>query len=339
MNLRYACTAALASGALFALAQPSLTTTTSVSTVPSDVDVLTATNFLSIGNAGANTPYHYWDMLTPNTGNRTIRYRAASVTPTSASIPSATLLSTDGGTDTLFWAVTGQGLEQVGVRTNLEGIINFSDASLELKLPCSLGTSWSDAVGATYLVSGIITVTRVGTITGVADGYGTLDMPQGVPIPEVLRVRVRRDITDNSAVANVHRIANVTYFFTEDLAHPLITLTQDSVQIGTGAWTATKNAQWQGNAFIVGVEDVEAAANSFTAYPNPTNDVLNVAFAEGATTATRVEVLDAAGRIVLNEALTGGRAAIATHGLKAGVYSVRVLAGQQLLGTRRVTVL
>ena len=339
MNLRYSLTAALASGALFALAQPTLTTTTSVPTPLSDVAVLTATNYLDIGPAGANVQFHYWDMLTPNTGNRTINYRAASITPTSATIPTATFLSTDGGTDTLFWAVTSQGLEQVGVRTNLEGVINFSDAGLELELPCALGTSWSDAVGASYIVSGIIPVTRVGTITGIADAYGTLDMPQGVQIPEVLRVRVRRDISDNSAVANVRRIANVTYYYSEDLAHPMVTLTQDSVQIGTGAWTVTKSAQWQGNSFIVGVEDVDASEVSFTAYPNPASDVLNVAFAEGASVATRVEVLDAAGRLVLNEAITGGRAALATHGLQAGVYSVRVLAGQQVLGTRRVSVL
>lgn len=339
MNLRYACTAALASGALFVLAQPTLTTGTSVPAIGLVVPVNTADTFLTTGNAGANVMYDYWNLLAPSTGNRNISYLAPSVTPTSAAIPSATLLSTDSGSDTLFWNVTAQGLEQVGVRTGLEGVVNFSDPALELKLPCTFGTSWSDPTGASYIVSGIIPVTRVGTVTGIADAYGTLTMPWDVDYPEVLRVKVRRDITDNSAVANVHRIANVNYYYIPTLSHPVITLTQDSVQLGTGAWTVAKRAQWTGNPVGVGFGELDEADIAFTAYPNPAIDMLNVAFAQGTSVATRVEVLDAAGRVVLNEVITGGRAAITTHGLRAGVYGVRVLAGQQLLGTRRVTVL
>ncbi len=338
MTLRYACTTVLATGALFALAQPTLTTSTNVPIAPSDIDVRTATNYIGDGPTGANVQFHYWNMLTPNTGNRNIYYRAASVTPTSASIPSATLLSTDGGTDTLFWAVTAQGLEQVGVRTNLEGVINFSDASLELKLPCTYGTTWSDPMGASYTVSGIVPVTRVGTVTGTADAYGTLVMPNAVSISDVLRVRVRRDITDNSAVANVHRISNVSYFYTTDEAFPKVTITQDSVQIGTGAWTVAKSAQWRGDAFAVGVEEADALEAAFTAYPNPAADVIQVSFANGANAATRVEVLDAAGRVVRNEAVVGGRVALATEGLQAGLYSVRAFAGADVLGVRRVAV-
>ena len=339
MTFRYAFTCALASGALSLLAQPTLTSTTSIPVTPTDVAVYTSPTYVSEGQPGANVDNHVWDMLAPNTGTRTIYYRAASVTPTSASIPTATWLSTDGGSDTLFWAETAQGMEQVGVRTNLEGIINFSDAGLELKLPCTYGTTWTDAVGASYIVSGVIPVTRVGTITGNADGYGQLFMTQNVTIPAVLRVRVRRDITDNSAVANVHRISNVVYYYTEDQAHSMLTLTQDSVQIGTGAWTVAKSAQWQGNPYGVGTNEVELAEAAFIAYPNPTNDLLTVTFEDGASTATSLEVLDAAGRIVLSTALTGGRATLATQGLLAGMYSVRMFAGQELLAVRRITVL
>lgn len=338
MTLRYACTAALASGAFLALAQPTLTTATSVPAPGLVVPVHTVDNYVDPGPAGANVGYQYWGMLAPSTGTRNISYLAPSVTSTSASIPTATLLSTDGGTDTLFWNVTAQGLEQVGIRSNLEGIISFSDPALELKLPCIYGTTWNDPTGASYTVAGVIPVTRVGTVTGVADAYGTLTMPWEVIYPEVLRVKVRRDVTDNSAATNVTRISNTHYYYVPTQPHPIVKLVEDSVRIGTGGWTVAKSAQWVGNPVGVGMDEPTADDLTFTAYPNPAIDVLNVAFAEGASVATRVEVLDAAGRMVLSEAVTGGRIALATHGLQAGLYQVRVLAGQRSLGTRRVAV-
>ena len=338
MKLRYTASAFLLLGATTLVAQPTLTVATSVPVPPLDVALITATSYLDQGAAGANVDYHYWDMLTVPTGNKTIYYRDASVTSTSAAIPSAQLISTDGGTDTSFWAVTANGLEHVGVRSALEGTISFTDASLELKLPCTYGTTWSDAIGANYIVSGIVPVTRIGTITGIGDGYGTLAMPDANVLPTVLRVKVRRDVSDNSAVANVHRIANIHYYYIPTLPHPYVTLTEDSVQFGTGAWTVAKSATWQGNPFTVGMEDINPDDFTFNAYPNPVSEMLSVTFAEGAAVSVRMELIDATGRTVSRKSVTGGAGTIDTKGLAAGVYSLRVSAGKQLLGTRRITV-
>lgn len=337
MTLRSLCSAVIAGAALCATAQPTLTSTTSVPVPPQDVEVLTANDYIGASAAGADLSHDYWNMLVPQTGTRNIYYRGPGVTPTSEAIPSATLLSTDGGSDTLFWAVTSQGLEQVGVRTNLEGIINFSDPGLELKLPCTYLTAWTDNVGASYVVSGIIPVTRVGTITGLADMYGSLRMPdQLAPVENVLRVKLRRDITDNSAVANVHRIANVYSYYSQDLTHPLLILTQDSVQITGGAWTVTKSAQWQGEDFTIGMEDLVAAEQAFTAYPNPA--IGNVDIHLGTDAAIRsVEVLNGIGQVVMRPAFRAAsgteiKNAFDVSGLNKGVYYVQLTYAD---GTRR----
>ncbi len=338
MTLRSACSYVLAGGALCAMAQPTLTTSTSVPTVPADVTVFTANDHLGASTPGADVEHGYWNMLVPNTGTRNYYYRAANITPTAASIPSATLLSTDGGTDTLFWAVTAQGLEQVGAKTTLEGVINFSDPYLELELPCTYGTSWSDAIGASYTVSGVVPVTRVGSITGLADAYGSLSMPNMVELTNVLRVKIRRDITDNSALANVHRISNIHHYYSTNFAHPMLSLIQDSVQIGTGAWAVAKSAQWQGDGFIVGVDELASAEAAFMAYPNPVADRLTVSLPSGTDQATRVEVIDAAGRTVAEQRASGTSFQLPVTGLQSGIYSVRVFGGDRLLGVRRVTV-
>lgn len=322
MHLRYASALLLTSLAGAAFAQPTLTQGTHVPAAGQDFAVLTAPGYTSDGPVGANVDMDYWNMLIPNTGNRPWKFRAAAITPTAVQIPTANLLSTDGGPDTTFWNSTASGLYHVGSRTQLEGIIPFTDPLLELKFPCTYGTTWTDAMTANYVVSGIIPVTRIGNITGIADAYGTLRLPEAGVVTNALRVKVRREVNDNSAVANVVRIANVHNFYSPTLPYPVLQLTEDSVRIGTGAWTVVKAAQWIGNGFIVGVDENDLEAVSFTAYPNPVSEVLSVILPEGG--AFDAEVLDAAGRIVLQRRLSADRASVDVQGLTSGTYLLRI---------------
>ena len=297
----------------------------------------TYTNYLSPGPTGVNQTYHYWNMLTPSTGNQIIKYLSPSVTSTSAMIPSATLLMTDGGSDTLFLTDNAQGLVEVGSKTAL-GVLNYNDPSLELKLSLTYGDSWSDATGDTYTVSGFAG-TRTGTITGVADAYGTIQLP-GNPTPfmDVLRVKVRRQITDASLPLTIDRIGNIHYYFIPTMKYPIVKLVEDSVRINGGAWSIARTAQSIGNPALVGVNELSPDQFTFTAYPNPATNELNIAFAEGRNATTRLEVLDAAGRVVLTRTMTGDRAAMDTQSLPAGHYSVRAFAGDRLIGVRPLIV-
>ncbi|MBK9176682.1 MAG: hypothetical protein IPM46_10185 [Flavobacteriales bacterium] len=254
---------------------------------------------------GAMVSMDYWNMLIPNTGNRTWKYRAASSSPASAQIPTATLLSTDGGSDTTFWNSTADGLYHVGSKTSAEGLLNFTDPLQELKFPCTFGTTWTDAMTASYLAGGIVPVTRIGSISGHADAYGTLRLPEGAEVLNALRVKVRRQINDNSAVADVVRIANVHYFYSLSMPYPMLQLTEDSVRIGTGAWTVVKGAQWIGNGFIVGLDESSLQEVAFSAYPNPVSEMLNIVIAGGEV--FEAEVMDAAGHVVLQHRLSADR--------------------------------
>lgn len=333
MLLRYTAPSAFLLAAT-ALAQPTLNSATHVPLAGQEFQVLTTDTFIGAGPVGANVMMDYWNMLLPNTGNRTWYYQAASASPASALIPSATLLNTDGGSDTLFWNADANGLYHVGSKTQLEGTISFTDPLTELKFPCTFGTTWSDNMSASYVVSGIIPVTRLGSITGVGDAYGTLHLPEAAEIPDVLRVKVRRQVNDNSALANVTRISNIFYFYGQNSAYPMLQLTQDSVQIGTGAWAVAKTAQWQGQSFIVGVDELSADQVDFVAYPNPTDGVLHIS----GTDADEAEVLDASGRLVLRQRIASDRATLATDHLKAGLYTLRLMADGRLLGTHRFVI-
>ncbi|MBK8497465.1 MAG: T9SS type A sorting domain-containing protein [Flavobacteriales bacterium] len=337
MMLRSACAAAIACSASALLAQPNLTTSTSVPAPGLVVTVNTANAFQGPGPAGTNVQFNYWDMFAPSTGNQDITYLAPLSHGASLLIPSATLLSTDGGSDTLFWQVTASGLEMVGARTALEGTLEFNDPSLELKLPCTYGTTWSDATGDSYTVSSI-PVIRTGTITGNADAYGTLHMPQGVTLPGVLRVHVRRAITDASAVVTTNRNSNIYYYYLETQAHPVVKLTEDSTQINNGGWAITMRQHSVGNPAQVGVGELDASEITFTPFPNPTSDLVNLSLSHAGAQARRLQVLDELGRVVMDETITTDKPSFSTRGLAEGLYTLRLLGAEGVLGTSRLVV-
>lgn len=326
---------ALLAGAV--IGQPTLNQGSHVPTAGQDFAVVSADGYIGVGPAGADVAMDYWNMLIPNTGNRTWRYRAASSSSTSAQIPTATLLYTDGGSDTTFWNSTADGFYHVGSRTDAEGVVNFTDPLQELKFPCTYGTTWTDAMSATYVVGGFVTVTRTGTIEGNADAYGTLRLPEAAVVPNVLSVKVRRQINDNSAVLNVVRIANINYFYSSTSPFPMLRLTEDSVRLGTGAWTVVKGAQWVGNGFVVGLDEEALEQVAFTAYPNPASNVVTIGI--DAAKAGEAQVIDATGRVVLRARLTADRSSFDVGALTAGAYSVKVFDPQgRSLGVQRLVV-
>lgn len=317
MLIRYALPTLGALLSLAAQAQPNLTDANDVPLNGDEFGIRTVDGFTSEGASGATVDYNYWDMLIPNTGFRNVRWFDASVTPSAALVPTATMISTDGGADTLYWAVTAEGLEQVGARSALYATtINYSDALLELKLPCTYLTSWTDNHAANYTISGF-PVTRVGTITGIADAYGVLRLPNGY-LHNVLRVKLRRSITDAAAIATTVRKETVFNYYEEGGRYPRLHLRIDSVQVNGGAWAVTRRAEWQGQGFTVGVDESINDADVFTAFPNPATDhiTVNAPFVAG----SRLEVADAAGRTVRSVNLTKEQAVLNVAELNPGVY-------------------
>ncbi len=288
------------------------------------------------GGTGENTLYGFW--MLDSTGNKNMRYLSPSVTSSSTVVPTANLLYTDGGTDTTFYEYSSTGIKQVGQRSPLEGLFSFSDPAQELVYPCTFGTTWTDAVGATYN-TGLGPATRVGTITGIADGYGSLELPED-SIPNVLRVKVRRSITDQTALGSVQRISTTYFFLTESQPHPVLRLQEDSVSINGGAYSVQKGAQWMFGGGNVGIMDHGAVR--FNAYPNPVADLLVLDLAGVESTVTSVTVVDARGAMVLQQGVNAGAAnsmlTLDLGGLSAGLYTVNLLGEGRVLGNRRVVV-
>lgn len=308
------------------VAQPTLTTANSVGTAGQEYPVVTGTAFDWAGPAGADQNYGFW--MLPPSGNRIYYYLAPSATPSSATVPTATVLSTDGGSDTLFWRTNGQGLELAGERIALVGTtFAYSDAPLELKLPLNYGDTWTDNFSTNFTVSGFAAV-RSGTITGHADGYGDIELPNQV-LTDVMRVKVRKVTDDQSAIINIHRAEEIHYFFSGIHGHPILKLVLDTTIIGTGNPAVTRRTEWMFGEGQTGIGDVAFEDVVFRAYPNPATGPVDIAFDEAAMP-RQLEVVDATGRVVLqrNLSVAPGRTvlngAFDTSMLNKGMYFVTI---------------
>ena len=289
--------------------------------------------FVPPGDAGAEVLYGYW--MVPTTGNYDRFLDDPSVTPTSASFSGVTVLSTNGGQDTSFYKVDANGIELLGIRGSLEGVVPYTDGALELKFPCTFGTTWTDVFSTTYTVSSI-PVNRAGTITGVADGYGTIQLPAQV-LEDVLRVKVRKVQVDQSVLINAYRTFDTYYFFQPGIRYPVMKASQDTVILGAGSPAVTYTAEWLYGPGQVGIQDVDASQVVFTPYPNPTNGALDLRL--GDAEVRSIEVFDAAGHVVRTRSLRAGDAsngAMDLNGLAAGIYQVRVTQADGRRGTQRV---
>lgn len=337
MIQRYAYLALAALSAAALSAQPTLTDDNAVPTAGS-VFPISAGTYEFPGAAGADQLFGHW-MLLP-TGNRDISYVSPSLSNTASTIPGTTILSTDGGSDTLFWGLTTNGMEILADLSGL-GLVVYTDPVLELKLPCTFGTSWTDAVSAAYTVSGF-QVQRTGTVVGLGDAFGTLELPELV-LQNVLRVKVRKVLLDNSPVLNVRRASETYYFFTEGVPHPALRLQLDSVTLGTGNPAVTREAQWMYGNGNVSVQSIDPDLIGFSAYPNPASGAVSLSFGNAEHGARRVELMDATGRVVRQQPLalqnsTELPAAFNTAGLAPGVYHIRLVGENSVLGTQRLVV-
>ncbi len=338
MELRYATLSLslLMAGTL--LAQPTINAANNVPAADTEYAVSSATTWVYPGPAGADQLFGQWEQAP--TGNRNIQYLSPSVTSSSNQVPNAVLLSTDGGSDTLFWGLTANGLEILADISGL-GFIRYTDPLLELKYPCTFGTTWTDAINASYTVSGF-SVARTGTVTGTGDAYGTLELP-AVVLDDILRVKVRRVITDASPLVTIQRRTESYYFFSDAVRHPVLRLDLDSVVIGNGAPAVTRSATWMYGNGNVSVQDIDFSDVHFTAYPNPTDAAVNLSFGNAEHGARSVELLDATGRVVKQQPLLQGRAtdmpaAFDTSDLAPGVYHIRLTGEKGVLGTQRLVV-
>lgn len=257
-----------------------------------------------------------------------------SVYSNAAAFPTATRALTN-GLDTIFLKVSNLGIERVGERQQIlvySVEVPLSDASVDMALPLQYQDVWNDNIAASNFDVGGTNSTRIGSIHGEADAWGSLQLPGGgAPVP-VLRVTTYKQEVNTVGVITVTHHRHQTDYYGQFMHLPLLRVYADSLTSSLGINSFNSGIEWL-DPSVTAVEQASAPNNMFLA-PNPATQVVNVR----AAGAVRVEIADAAGRVVTTRALVNGAAEVDVQHLHAGVYLVSTFDRQGRASRSRLVV-
>lgn len=261
-----------------------------------------------------------------------------------AAFPTATIAGSN-GMDTMFYRTTASGFERVGEWQNWLGVYNvevpLTDGPLTLELPLTHEGDWSDAISAQFEIDGGGTTVRTGTITGVADAYGWLQLPTGDPVP-VLRVYTRLNETNtiNSfiPITVTHKRHEYAYYAMW-LGTPVLRTISDSLTSSLNVNQYSSSTEWLGEAAL-SVAAAQGDAFHLQLFPNPANDRVELVHTD-AHAATRLQLFDATGKVVLSRELgttAGQRRTIDVQGLAPGLYTVQLTDAKGARSVKRLVI-
>lgn len=292
--------------------------------------------YIDPGSAGAGQT---WDLSGLDTGPEvSLTYVTPASTGQASSFPGATIAASDGQGNYGFYVVNSNGQEIAGVYSaTAMSAIPYQNTSKFLTYPCSYNTSWTDNFSSNYTISGI-SFTRSGTITGTADGFGTLLMPYGT-VTNVLRVRTVEDYTDVSAVATIEYEFTNYYYYKPGTATPIAAV-YEQISVISGVPQENFYSIWLSGG-PVGILETTANAIGIELYPNPATEQVTVTYStEGGS--MQLELMDATGRLVRSEGITSamgiGQHVLDVNGLPSGLYQVRITATNGQSGVQRLMV-
>ena len=247
-----------------------------------------------------------------------------------ALFPSATYALTNSSSDTLFYTSTANGLELVGEDVTYIAFdvqAPYTDNILTLKMPCTLGTNWADNLAADYDIDGVGPATRAGTITGLADATGTVQMPYG-ELPGLLRVHTRLQHLDDVGLSQATHERDEWAWYGEWSKFPVLRIWADTISVTFPMITQiVRVTEWMDSTAAVGVQDPLNDAFGLEAFPNPTLGQVTLTFGAFDRKEMDLMVHDAMGRAVMHEILGDPATGFHQHvldmsGLPAGCYQV-----------------
>lgn len=291
---------------------------------PGDVFfTLTCDTLAEPGTAGANQTWDFSAITVTSSGSSTAL--SPSATPYAASYPNATV-STSVGDMYSYSKCNTAGLYIEGAAQPSSTVI-YSNDQQYLSYPFTYNSSITDAFSGTVITGMNGTIT--GTSTTTADGYGTIILPGGATINNVLRVKNTYTRTDDFGTF-ISTYTNESYaWYSSTRKGPVFsvgTLTTDFF----GMVTVVKTVSADGNS--VGMKEIETEP-SFSIFPNPAAGQVYMDVKKLAITDANVEVMDVLGNIVFSgsidkmEISDKGLSLINSNILNSGTYFVRINTG------------
>lgn len=314
------------------MAQPNLTLSSMQPAVGQVFETLTSAE-LPPGNSGPNQVY---DMSAATAGSGlTFTMVQPNTAPGATNFPAANACSDNDGLSYTFQQYTGQGAFELGMEIPGNGRTVYTNAIQYHKFPLAFNTNWTDSYqGNTDFMGSTGTIT--GTLSAVADGYGTLVLPWGT-VTDVLRLRVERDET--AVVMGITTETNLLfhYYLKAGVPMPVAQRLIRTVTGPGGTQQVGSLTYLTENSMQVGLAETEAGIR-VGLFPVPAHDRLHVSLSDGAIASIRVN--DVTGRELPVPLPTPGARELVldVSAWAGGTYLVRVLDSNGRAAVRTIAV-
>lgn len=303
---------------------------------PGESFLLHFSAYIPPGNAGANVT---WDLSSlTDDSTRTVSYVAPQGTPAGTSFPNSTVAQPSDAGDHTYFSCNAAGIELLGTTAGADLVI-YQDGERILSYPCSFSTQWQDPFSASFTVQGIA-IERSGTITGNADGFGSVVMPYGT-VSNVLRVKTTETYADVTPFGDFDYDLESYYFHKPGLHVPVASV-RDYVLTAFGMPQTIQSADWLDGSFV-GIEAALRNDIGIDLFPNPARTDVSIVFGADGADGLRMEIMDAAGRVVMRQDLGRPVAGIQRHDLELGafapgLYNVHITDGRGGHGVKRLVI-
>lgn len=165
--------------------------------------------------------------------------------------------------------------EMLGLSSNTLNL-NFTNSAILAKFPVSYGNSFTDNIAGTFNFS--VSGTFNGNVSTSADGAGTLQLPNGLSLSNVLRVKSVQTINLNLGIIPFGIAKQTVYnYFHGSQKFPVLNITYTSLSI-IGSTSPSVSAVVTGNSktIIVGLEEEGMDLSRLMVYPNPAKDAIYI---------------------------------------------------------------
>lgn len=198
-----------------------------------------------------------------------------------------------------FFSATSNSWTQNGIVNSADLPIRFDDPELLMMYPFEYLDEFVDDFSTTF-EQGEHTISRSGTITVQADGYGSLVLPD-YEVDEVLRLHVLREYVDEVVGTGISfNISVETYaWYAPDLAYPVLSISTETVN--DSPINAVSTINYMRPAGSVGIDTELTAQTQMIVYPNPATDQAFIAYDLSAPSDVTLNVYNLFGQLVSSE--------------------------------------
>lgn len=260
-----------------------------------DVVVLRELDTISVGTAGINK---IWDFSKVNTNDiQVIKYNLNENESTLNA--KSFVCDIDNGQRTSYYTISQFQKSYVGFSTP-SGKIIFDEPMVELNFPFQYNSTINGKMDGKFTSNAGESDNITGTYSVLGDATGTLILPNGVTLKNVLRVKYVQDYYQPFSGTLFHIIVTRYLFYSSNYRYPVLQVKDAKIDCDCGCKSKEYSAYYNESVTSNKEEKEDKACPKFTyeIYPNPFEDLLKIDYSIQSDAKIKIRLLDMRGKEV-----------------------------------------